>query len=122
MKNFTKIILPFVVALVGFFSFGSIVLADYYATTTATTSGSFVVPLGVTSLNVSLTAAGGGGAGGAFTYGGGGGGAGSSVSNLNIAVCIALSSLIFIIIKDKFNSFWALFIYNQYGDFPTALL
>ena len=86
MKNFIKTIGTFTVIVLGVFSFGSVAFADYSATVTFTTSGSFTVPQGVTSLNASLTAGGAGGGGGAFTYGGGGGGAGSSISNIIIPV------------------------------------
>src|SRR6187549_607241 len=82
--NKTAIVVLF--AVLSTFSSATVAHADYFATTTATTSGTFIVPAGVTKLTVSLTAGGAGGGGGAFTYGGGGGGAGSSISNIIIPV------------------------------------
>jgi hypothetical protein len=77
MKYFIKTISTLIVVALGIISFGNFAFADYTQTITYTTSGSFIVPLGVTSLNASLTAGGGGG---------GGGGAGSSISNIIIPV------------------------------------
>jgi hypothetical protein len=86
MKNFIKIINTFLIVLIGVMSFGHVAFADYNATSTLTVSGNFTVPLGVTSLNISIVGGGGGGAGGAFTYGGGGGGSGAAISNASMSV------------------------------------
>jgi len=78
----------FVVALFAA-SFSSVAYADYSTTTvltTATTSGNFIVPQGVTGLTVSVVGGGGGGGGGAFTFAGGGGGSASAILNTTISV------------------------------------
>ncbi len=77
--NFTIVVLLAVASL----SFASVAHADYFATTTLTSTSSmnfFTVPAGVTSINATLTAGGGGGGGGAYSFGGGGGGAGGVYS------------------------------------------
>ncbi len=71
---------------VAYFGFMGTAFADVSVTTTATTSGSYTVPAGVTSLKVDVTAGGGGGGGGAFTYAGGGGGGGGSILGKIISV------------------------------------
>ncbi len=86
VKQLGNIISVVALLTISYFGFAGTAFADYSATSTYTTSGTFIVPAGVTNLTIDIVGGGGGGAGGAFTYGGGGGGSGSSISNASMSV------------------------------------
>ncbi len=85
-RNIIKMLSNVFIVVLFAVSFSSVAYADYSTTTVLNTSGSFVVPQGVTGLTFSVVGGGGGGGGGAFTFAGGGGGSASAILNTNISV------------------------------------